>query len=451
VSGNYFAGSSALRVVNCLTGLSVSGNTFYGTTSGFTPSSFPANTYLSARPTANQVFVRPNRYESGRAHVVVYNWQLLPSVSVDLSSVLAAGSPYEIRNAQDFLGSPVISGTYAGGSVSIPMTGLSVAAPVGATKPASTAPEFAAFVVRTVAAAPSCTYTLGASSATAAAGGASGSVAVTTGAGCAWTASSNAAWLTVTGGSGAGSGTVTWTAAPNTACTGRSGALTIGGRTFTVTQAAGTGAASLSPTAATTTSGAGGGSVSVTIGAGCAWTSSSNASWITVAGGGTGNGSATYTIASNSGCARAGSLTIAGQTFNVSQAANSTCSSGFYPVTPCRAIDTRNATSPLGGPKLSAGARRSFPVTASPCLIPPTAKSVSVTVTAVKPSADGILHAYPGNLAPTAASVLSFRKNRTRAATALLLLATDGTGTLGFQNESTGTVDIVVDVSGYFQ
>ena len=113
-------------------------------------------------------------------------------------------------------------------------------------------------------------------------------------------------------------------------------------------------------------------------------------------------------------------------------------------------LDTRKTTAPLGGPSLAAGASRVFPMM-STCGIPASAKSVSVTVTAVKPAAEGILHAYPGNLAPSSASILSFRKGRTRAASALLLLATDGTGRLGFQNESTGALDLVVDVSGYFQ
>jgi hypothetical protein len=45
----------------------------------------------------------------------------------------------------------------------------------------------------------------------------------------------------------------------------------------------------------------------------------------------------------------------------------------FYPVTPCRVADTRNATGPLGGPTLSAGSSRAFPVQSSSCGIPATA------------------------------------------------------------------------------
>jgi PKD repeat protein len=145
VTGNTFVGM--FRLVNCLTGLSMTGNNFYGQTTGFTPSSFPSNTYLATRPTVNQVFVRPNPYETGRGHVVVYNWQLLSSVSVNLSSVVTVGSSYEIRNAQNFYAAPVASGTYAGGSVSLPMGPLSVAAPAGVAAPPATGPEFNVFVV----------------------------------------------------------------------------------------------------------------------------------------------------------------------------------------------------------------------------------------------------------------------------------------------------------------
>ena len=54
----------------------------------------------------------------------------------------------------------------------------------------------------------------------------------------------------------------------------------------------------------------------------------SNAPWIAVssAATGTGPGSVTYAVAANSGTARSGSLTIAGQTFTISQASGCTYS-----------------------------------------------------------------------------------------------------------------------------
>jgi hypothetical protein len=155
VTGNVFAGNSALKIVNCLTGLTMSGNTFYGTTSGFSPSSFPANTYLSERPASNQVFIRPNRYESGRAHVVVYNWNLDGSVDVDLTGVLESGDLFEVRSVKDVYGPPLLAASFSGGAITLPLTGLPAAAPVGVGgTPAAERSEFAVFLVRRTAPAP---------------------------------------------------------------------------------------------------------------------------------------------------------------------------------------------------------------------------------------------------------------------------------------------------------
>jgi Zn-dependent metalloprotease len=87
-----------------------------------------------------------------------------------------------------------------------------------------------------------CTFSISPTSASQPAGGATGSVSVTAGAGCTWSAVSNAAFITITAGaSGTGSGTVTYSVAANTATTSRTGTLTIAGQTFTVTQAGTTG------------------------------------------------------------------------------------------------------------------------------------------------------------------------------------------------------------------
>ena len=66
--------------------------------------------------------------------------------------------------------------------------------------------------------------------------------------------------------------------------------------------------------------------INVTTQNGCAWTAQSNAGWLTVTGGATGSGSGTvtYSAVANSGAQRTGTLTVAGQTFTVNQAAAST-------------------------------------------------------------------------------------------------------------------------------
>lgn len=89
---------------------------------------------------------------------------------------------------------------------------------------------FAAFIEK-------CAYTINPSSASHKAIGETGGVAVTTRAGCSWTATSNASWITVTGGgSGKGSATVSYSVDANHTGSDRTGTISIAGQTFTMTQ-----------------------------------------------------------------------------------------------------------------------------------------------------------------------------------------------------------------------
>jgi hypothetical protein len=138
---------------------------------------------------------------------------------------------------------------------------------------------------------------------------------------CAWTAASHAAWLTIASGAGgSGNGTVAFNAAAN-AGGARSGTLTIGGKTFTVNQAAACLYAINPSTQSISAAGGAGSSVAVSTAAGCAWTATRNAAWLTIAAGasGSGNGSVAFSVAANSGSARTGTLTIAGHAFTVLQ------------------------------------------------------------------------------------------------------------------------------------
>jgi hypothetical protein len=79
---------------------------------------------------------------------------------------------------------------------------------------------------------------------------------------------------------------------------------------------------SLSAFSASIRASGGTGSVNVIAGEGCNWTAVSNVSWITITSGsnGSGNGSVSFSVAANTGLARTGTITIAGQTFTVTQA-----------------------------------------------------------------------------------------------------------------------------------
>ena len=145
-----------------------SGNTFYANPSlaqwgygpaGGAPSPYSYGGWLAATGLTNpgtavnaippdKIVVRPNAFEPGRANIAVFNWSNAPTVNVDLSNVLPVGQAFTIVNVQDFYGAPVASGTYAGGTVSLPMTGIlaPIAGGSGVRGP-TTGPTFNAFVV----------------------------------------------------------------------------------------------------------------------------------------------------------------------------------------------------------------------------------------------------------------------------------------------------------------
>ena len=160
MSGNILASSGyavAASFNDTLDVLTLTGNRIWGQVLNVNDSSheidyaaWPGNTFIryTTRPTGTNVLVRRNTYEAGRGHVAVFNWGLASTASVDLSSILAVGAPYEVRNAQNFFAPPVASGVYAGGTVALPMTGLTPATPIGGSvTPPATGPEFNAFVV----------------------------------------------------------------------------------------------------------------------------------------------------------------------------------------------------------------------------------------------------------------------------------------------------------------
>jgi len=101
------------------------------------------------RPAEPRVFVRPNKYEVGRAHIVVYNWSGQADVPVDVSGVLQVGDRYEMHNVQALFDPPVVSGIYDGTPIRVPMTGVAAPSPVGRiTRTAPrTAPAFDTFLL----------------------------------------------------------------------------------------------------------------------------------------------------------------------------------------------------------------------------------------------------------------------------------------------------------------
>ena len=79
----------------------------------------------------------------------------------------------------------------------------------------------------------------------------------------------------------------------------------------------------LSSSSATFPASGGSGTVNIITTSGCGWTAASNAAFLTITSGasGTGNGVVGFSVAANTGAARSGTLSIAGQTFTVNQSA----------------------------------------------------------------------------------------------------------------------------------
>lgn len=150
---NYFAsGSIALTLFKCSVA-SFKNNVLIGSARAYNPADYPGNQYLkpSDRPAENRIFVRPNRWEEGRANLIVFNWKRESDVKVDVRAAgLKPGDSYEIRDVQNLFGDPVVRGVYQGGPVVVPMTGMAVTQPIGEVPfPAvHTDREFGVFLLR---------------------------------------------------------------------------------------------------------------------------------------------------------------------------------------------------------------------------------------------------------------------------------------------------------------
>ena len=123
----------------------------------------------------------------------------------------------------------------------------------------------------------------------------------------------------------------------------------------------------------------------------------------------------------------------------------------LYTVPPCRMVDTRNAAGPLGGPILTSGQARNFPLLSAACGVPATAKALSINATAVTPSAAGSLVIYPGDAATPLASNLNYNAGAVRANNAIAGLSRNGDGSVTVLPIGSGSLHFLIDVNGYFQ
>lgn len=118
----------------------------------------------------------------------------------------------------------------------------------------------------------------------------------------------------------------------------------------------------------------------------------------------------------------------------------------FYPLPPCRILDTRNENGSLGGPVLSGGVAREFPFLASNCGIPAGAQAYSLNATAVPTTPLGYLTLWPAGQPQPFVSTLNANHGGIVANAAIIKAGVNGAVAAFVSNSS----HLVVDINGYF-
>ena len=196
ITNNFFVGSATSLEISAVSTAQVTGNKFYSSSSGSrnvltrrgtftwnnntyygTPAAsekfgnvtdgvsqtfatsqsrtgFDSSSTVSSGNLPDTVIVRPNTYESGRANIIVHAASSPSSINVDLSATgLSNGQAYTIKNAFNWNGQNVLSGTYNSASpiINVPLNSAvtSVAVPIGmSSAPSTMAPKFVLLVVK---------------------------------------------------------------------------------------------------------------------------------------------------------------------------------------------------------------------------------------------------------------------------------------------------------------
>jgi hypothetical protein len=122
--------------------------------------------------------------------------------------------------------------------------------------------------------------------------------------------------------------------------------------------------------------------------------------------------------------------------------ANSTLA--FYPVEPCRMVDTRNS---LGGTKLVAGVEQDFRISGAPaCSIPSTAVAYSLNVTAMPSAASDSVEIWEAGQPRTNLSTLKPYGTQMTVNAAIVKAGPQGM----IAAYATQATDLVIDINGYF-
>jgi len=125
---------------------------------------------------------------------------------------------------------------------------------------------------------------------------------------------------------------------------------------------------------------------------------------------------------------------------------DSTAGDSFYPVQPCRVADTRRPAGALGGPALSTGETRDFPVLSSPCGLPAAATAYSTNVTVVPAGFLSYLTTWATGQPQPSVSTLNSWTGKVVANAAIVPAGTNGATSVYVTNPT----DVILDANGYF-
>src|SRR5579863_6186969 len=118
----------------------------------------------------------------------------------------------------------------------------------------------------------------------------------------------------------------------------------------------------------------------------------------------------------------------------------------FYPLTPCRVADTRNANGPLGGPFIPGGQSRTFPILSSSCGVPSGAQAYSLNLAAVPRGPLGYLTAWATGQPQPFVATLNAPTGTVTANAAIVAAGASGQIDVFATNDT----DLVIDTNGYF-
>jgi hypothetical protein len=121
----------------------------------------------------------------------------------------------------------------------------------------------------------------------------------------------------------------------------------------------------------------------------------------------------------------------------------------FFPISPCRLVDTRvgqGKTGAFGPPSLAAFSSRDFPLLSAGCSIPSTAQAYSLNFTVVPSGPLGFLSAWPTGDSYPGVSTLNSSDGSVIANAAIVPAGSSGSITVMAANPT----DLVIDINGYF-